>query len=165
MDFKFNKTIIRITAMCMLFLIASVFCGCNSNTDMPFNGEISFHEISVTIPEDFIRDSSQSNDDMWAFEKDFYEKCIIISRTDINGDTTLSLKNYADYMEEQGAVSEVTTFSDKEAVHSTYTKDDEYCQEMLFAYNDSFYAVALRGGDENEFESLLSTVKINEATV
>lgn len=161
MDCRFSNTIIRITAMALLLVIMAAFCGCNSNTDMPFNGEISFHEISVTIPEDFIRDSSQSNDDMWAFEKNFYEECIIISRTDINGDTTLSLENYADYMEEQGAMSEVTVFSDKEAVHSTYTKDNQYCQEMLFAHNGSFYAVALRGGDENEFETLLNTVKIN----
>lgn len=63
-------------------------------------------------------------------------------------------------MTEQGVNSKLTTFNELGAVLSTYTKDDKYCQEMLFVYKDSFYAVALRGGDESEFEQLLDTVEL-----
>ena len=69
-----------------------------------------------------------------------------------------------EYMKEQGVASEITTFLENEAVHSAYTQDEVFCQEMLFAYNGSFYAIALRGGDEETFQSLLETVIINEAT-
>lgn len=112
------------------------------------------------IPEKFIRDSTQSTEDLWIFEHGNYAEYIIISRKDINGDTVASLENYVDYMKEQGATSEITTFLEKDAVHSTYNLADIFCQEILFAHDGSFYAVALRGGTEEDFKNLLDTVNI-----
>ena len=113
---------------------------------MPFNGPITFHELALTIPDGFIRDSTQSTQDAWLFEKGFYSRLIILTRNDQNGDVDASLDSYRERMKEIGAASERTTFLDQPAVHSAYTKDNTYCQEILFIYHGSYYAVALRGG-------------------
>ena len=48
-----------------------------------------------------------------------------------------------------------------DAVHSTYTREEQFCQEMLFVYNGSIYALALRGGTEEEFDAFLKSVNLN----
>lgn len=160
----FDKKIIKFIVLSVFFVVMLTLCGCSTHTSMPFNGQIDFHNISITIPEKYVRDSTQSSNDLWVFEHGFYSEYIIISRSDISGDTTASIEGYVNYMKQQGAVSDVTTFLEKEAVHSTYVKDEVYCQEMLFAYGGSFYAIALRGGNEEDFQSLLYTVKISDLT-
>ena len=37
---------------------------------------------------------------------------------------------------------------------------NEFCQEILFAFNSSFYAVALRGGTQDGFEEITNTISI-----
>ncbi len=152
----------------LLLLAATTLClvGCRSffnlprDGGMPFNGPITFHELTLTIPNSFIRDSTQSTQDAWLFEKGFYSRMIILTRNAQSGDVEASLDSYRDRMKELGAVSERTTFLDLPAVHSTYTKDGTYCQEILFIYHNSYYAIALRGGDEAEFRNLLATAGI-----
>lgn len=149
--------------LCVLLLILAMICslvGCRPPSDMPYNGDITFHKLTMTIPSTFIRDSTQSSNDVWLFEKGYYDQLIILSRKDITGETDASLDGYVEYMSEQGAKSERTTFLEYSAVLSEYTKDDQFCQEMLFAYNGSFYAIALRGGTQQEFQTLLNTVSI-----
>lgn len=127
---------------------------------MPFNGDIEFHDLSLTIPASFIRDSTQSNDDLWLFEKGFYDQLIILSRQDLKGDADATLDDYAAYLTQEGVSAERTTFLQNDAVHSNYTKDDQFCQEILFVYNDSIYALALRGGTVEEFSDFLKTVSL-----
>ena len=148
--------------LCFLFAftLLLVVTGCKPHTDMPFNGTVTFHELVITIPEDFIRDSTQSGEDGWVFEKGLYSQLIIITRSDINGDTQTELEEYGTYMAQQGAYTEGGTFMGFPAVLSLYEKDDMYCQEILFAYNNSFYAVALRGGTEEEFGALLDSLSM-----
>ena len=149
----------------LLLIGAMLLClvGCRSFFDlpedggMPFNGNITFHELEITIPDDYIRDSTQSTDDAWIFEKGFYKRMIIITRNDHYGDVDKNLNEYMERMRDFGE-SYMTTFMDIPAVHTTYTKDNTYCQEMLFIYNGSYYAVALRGGSEADFRDLLDTV-------
>jgi hypothetical protein len=145
-----------------------IFClvGCRALFNLPqdggtpFNGPITFHELALTIPKNFIRDSTQSTQDAWLFEKGFYSRMIILTRNDQSGDVEAGLNSYRERMKEIGAASERTTFLELPAVHSTYTKDGTYCQEILFVYHGSYYAIALRGGDEEEFRDLLATVSI-----
>ena len=74
------KTIAYVSLLLSVLLLLS---GCFGPTyNMPFNGDIVFHDLSLTIPRDFIRDSPQSNDDLWAFEKGMYKQIIILHRTD-----------------------------------------------------------------------------------
>ena len=148
----------RVILIVMIFSMFIIMCGCNLGVDMPFNGVATFHEITITIPEDFLRDSTQSNQDLWCFEKDRYSQMIILQRKDAGSDVSASLDDYVAYMTEQGCNSQRTSFRHLDAVHTTYTKDGQYCQEMLFSLNESLYAIALRGGTEDSFVTLLESV-------
>ena len=153
------------TLLILLVLLTLVFCyGCAPGIDMPFNGDIEFHSITLTVPERFIRDSTQSNEDLWVFEHGNYSEYVLISRKDITGDTTASLESYVEYMKENHADSEIVTFMEGDAVHSVYYMDEVFCQEMLFPYEGSFYAIALRGGTESSFEELTATIKLSAST-
>ena len=155
MKFKFKQKV------CILLILVLSVVGMYGCSDMPFNGHIEFHNISLTIPEKFVRDSTQSNDDLWLFEYDSYKEYIIINRKDIVGDSAKTLDEYADYLtKDQGAGCERTTFLKNDALLSTYEQQGELWQELLFAYKGSFYAVALRGGTEDEFKAILDTVSL-----
>jgi hypothetical protein len=147
--------------VCIFLAIIFVF-SLSACSQMPFNGNIEFCDISLTIPERFIRDSTQSNGDLWVFECDNYSEYIIISRKDVTGETQSALTDYAEYMKENGAESEIVCFLNDSAVLSTYYIDDVFCQEILFAYRNSFYAVALRGGSQNGFKEITDTISLNE---
>ena len=152
------------TVLALLLLFSLIFCyGCTAGIDMPFNGEIGFHDITLTVPERFIRDSTQSNEDLWIFEQGNYSEYILISRKDITGDTASSLESYVEYMKSNNAESSIVSFLGVDAVHSVYYTDEVFCQEILFPYEGSFYAVALRGGTEESFEEIVSTVKLSES--
>ena len=150
----------RVVIIFMVAFICVFTCGCVGGTKMPFNGEVEFHSISFTVPERFIRDSTQSTEDFWVFENGNYSEYILISRKDIVGDTSSLLDDYVESMKEVNANSERTTFLDGDAVLSTYYLEDVLCQEILFSYDKSFYAVALRGGDESSFKEITDTIKL-----
>ena len=144
-----------------VLILTLLFPGCGRSS-MPFNGEIQFHDISVVIPKDFIRDSTQSNADLWVFEKGYYTECILITRSDADENVSAQLDSYAERMKELGAESVRGTCLDTDAVLTTYTKEGQYCQEILFPCNGSIYAFALRGGTEQAFQSLLEGLRIPE---
>lgn len=154
-----SKTRAAVAWILLAALLGSL-AGCGAPSDMPYSGDIRFHDMSVTIPGSFVRDSTQSHEDLWVFEKGFYSQLIILTRNDITGEVAASLDDYVAYMKEQGADSQRETFLQMDAVSSVYTKDGVFCQEMLFAYNGSFYAIALRGGTKEDFQALLNTIRI-----
>lgn len=139
----------------LLLVLVLLLCGCGSN--MPFNGDVTFHELSVTVPSKFVRDSTQSNEDLWVFEHGGYKEYILLSRSG-----AADPESYCQTMLQRGAESALTTFRGKDAVQSAYTKDGEYCQELLLIHNGAAYAIALRGGTQEEFRALLDTVKVVE---
>ena len=152
----------KLAAVLLLALLVSSLAGCGSRVSMPFNGDIVFYELTAEIPADFIRDSTQSHENLWIFEKDSYSQYILVTRSDVSGDPIAGLEDYALYLKEQGVNAQRVTFGEMEAVQSAYTREGVFCQEMLFAYNGSFYAVALRGGTEAEFSALLDSVAVSE---
>lgn len=149
----------------LLLLLAVLTClvGCSYQTDIPFNGDVAFHEIAVTIPEDYIRDSTQSTDDMWIFEKGYYSQYVMLMRTELTRDAGASLDSYAAYLRGQGVASARTVFLGQEAVRSSAEQDGVLWQELLFAHGSATYAIALRGGTEADFEAIVQTVCINGA--
>lgn len=149
----------KILVVILLILSLSFSAGCG-RIQMPFNGDITFHKISLTVPERFIRDSTQSTEDVWVFEHNNYSEYILISRKDIDGDASAWLNAHVRYMEGNGANSEIVSFLNGDAVVSTYYLDDVFCQEVVFPYDNSFYAVALRGGTENGFREITATIKL-----
>ncbi len=150
----------RIVALFTVIITLFSLGSCGFGSDMPYNGDVTFNGITVSIPQKFIRDSTQSTNDMWVFEKGFYKQSIILSRKDLGGEVGEVLDGYVEYMKSMECASKRTTFAGCEAVHTTYTKDGQFCQEMLFVYNSSIYAVALRGGTEEEFKLLIDSVKL-----
>ena len=149
-----------IITLISVVLIVSAASGCMQRK-MPFNGEISFHDISLTIPDDYVRDSTQSNDSFWVFEKGFYQKYILISQNP-NGDVgEKALEYYMNSMPQVGADVSSETLAGINCAVSEYTKDGVYCQEVFFVYKDNDYAIALRGGDKDDFENLISTVNLD----
>ena len=150
----------RVVTVLLALIVVFVSTACSHYSKMPFNGDIKFHSMSLVIPENYIRDSTQSTDDLWIFESGFYKQYIILSCKAANGDTSADLNSYVDYMKGNGAASEITKFIGLDSVFSAYTMDGVFCQEMLFIYDDAYYAIALRGGDEVEFNALLDTVSI-----
>lgn len=157
-----SSRFVKVLALLLILVTVGSLAGCASGTDMPYNGDVVFHDISAAIPGDFIRDSVQSSEDLWLFEKDFYSAYIILSRKDISGDTEVSLDGYIAYMKEEGVTAQRETFLQMDAVSSTYTQDGMFCQELLFVHNGFLYTVALRGGTEEDFRALLATVKISD---
>ena len=149
----------KLISLFLVFILAFSLASCSK---MPFNGEIEFHNISLTIPERFIRDSTQSNDDLWIFERGGYSEYIIISRKDFTGNVKTALDDYVAYMKENSAESEIISFLDDDAVLSTYYMDNVYCQEILFTYHNSFYAVALRGGTQSDFAEITDTIRLRD---
>lgn len=146
-----------------LVLITALLSGLSScvNPGMPMNGEANFHSITITIPNSFTRDAMQSYEDFWIFEKDNNRQVILMSRRDITADWEASLDNYIADIKKQGGEAKRESFLQMEGASATYTKDEVFCQEVVFACGGSFYAVALRGGTQEEFQSLLDTINIS----
>ncbi len=145
-------------ALALLTLVSLAACGRGSR--MPFNGDITFHELTMTVPDSFIRDSTQSDDNGWVFEKGGYKQMIIVTRSERTQDADTTLQSYAESMTEVGATTEITEYLGCKGVRSAYTRNEMFCQEMLFIHGTSIYAIALRGGTEAEFDDLLGTVKL-----
>ncbi|MBQ3101129.1 MAG: hypothetical protein IJC50_09075 [Clostridia bacterium] len=144
----------------LMFVIILCLSGCISKQTltMPFNGDVKFYDVSLTIPEDFIRDSTQSDENGWVFEKNYYSQMIIITRSNVVGDVGELLDGYMEQMHQMEFESQRTTFRERDAVLSEYTLNEQYCREMCFPHEDSLYFVALRGGTEEEFYTLLDTI-------
>lgn len=159
-----NIAVSRIAAIVLAFLLAVYPVGLAERSTMPFNGEIAFHKISLTIPDNYIRDSTQSTADFWVFEKGFYSQYIMLSRKDLQGHTDDVLNNYIDYLRAQGVDSQRDTFLQTEAVRSESSQQDMVWREMLFAHDGSLYAIAMRGGTAEELQTLLDTVVLHSET-
>ena len=142
----------------MLVLVLCTGCSLLYSGTMPFNGEAQFHDIWIVIPERFIRDSTQSSDDVWVFERGNYKEYIIMSRTDIQSDEKTEFESAIAYMKSVGAEYEMLTKDGIQAAHFTYDKEGVFCQELVFPYKGLFYAIALRGGDENGFKELINSI-------
>ena len=149
----------KVLAMILFVSMLLALVGCSGRIKMPYNGDIEFHKITLTIPIRFVRDSTKSNADMWVFERGGYAEYILVSRKDFEGDAAASLEKYVEYMKGNGATSAIITFLEGSAVRSQYTKDDLLCQEILFIQGDSVYAVALRGGTADGFKEITDTVQ------
>lgn len=150
----------RILCLALCLVLIAVLAGCFQNrSDMPFNGDITFHAIKLTIPTEYIRDSTQSTDDVWMFEQGWYKKTIILLHRQIQEEPEAYLAAYSSAMEGQGVQVESTAFQGLKATRCSATKEDGmFWQEFAFVYNGSFYAVAMFGTTEADFDALLDSI-------
>ena len=152
----------RILCLLLCLVLFPILTGCLRNeSSMPFNGEITFHSIRLTIPSEYVRDSTQSNADTWLFEQGWYKKTIIIMHRQHSYDPSEYISTYAEGLQGQGIQSELTTFMGAPAAMSSATKENGvFWQELSFAMDGVFYAIALNGGTETEFQALLDSLSI-----
>lgn len=150
--------------ICLLVILsAALFCGAQAFAlEMPFNGEIAFHKIFLTIPESYIRDSTQSTEDFWIFETGWYSKYIMLSRRDLDTDVDEYLDGYMEYLRSQGAQSGRENFLGLEALRSAQMDGEQSWQELMLVHDGSAYALALRGGTQEEFDRLLEGVAVHD---
>ena len=161
---KSNRTIrlslFTALTLLMTFLLFTL-SGCGGPTsDMPFNGDMTFHDVSLHVDDRFVRDSTQSNEDTWIFERGYYKEYVILTHwvSDLNPDSFIP--DYADDMRSEGGNAQIKDFLGKDAVFSTYTKDGIFCQDVFFYHNGAYYGISLRGGTEEGFLELISTVTL-----
>lgn len=166
-----KRIIMGLIALCLIASLSGCFFALNlpfedeiekrdDSKTIPYNGDIEFHSISLTVPERFIRDSTQSNEDMWIFERGFYSEYILISRRDANGEGNEKLESYKAFLLENGSSCETVTFLEMEAILCNYYQEEVFCQEIVFVYDDAVYAVALRGGKEESFSEITDSIKL-----
>jgi len=154
----------RILCFGLCLVLIAVLAGCFQNkSDMPFNGQVTFHSLQLTIPEEYIRDSTQSTDEAWLFEQGWYKKTIVLLCRQIQEEPESYLTAYATGMESLGIQADSVTFLGMQAVKCSATKEDGvFWQEVSFVYNGAFYAVAMNGGTQAEFQALLDTAALNQ---
>ena len=156
-------------AITSLLLILSI-AGCSLSEriyTMP-ETEVTLSDIRITIPYGYIQDSTQSNDTTLVYETGFYAKYIVVTETGAvaDGEEDQVLDDYVEYILENGGSSQRTTFLEQPAVRSTFTaQDGKTAEEMLFIFKGYCYAISMRGGSEQEFNDLLSTVILTDKTV
>ena len=159
----------RLIAVCLLLTLSlSLLCSCGilrrvisyfSSSDAP-DDTVAFYGITVGIPAGFVIDSTQSTAEVRLYERGWYRELIILSCKSAGGAGEEALDEYADAMRKSGCDSSLTEFLGRPAVLTTYTRDGQFCQEILFLYRDAFYAVALRGGTEEAFAGLTGSVSL-----
>lgn len=149
----------KLIALALLVGLLVSVTGCFGGPQMPINGDITFHNIKLNIPERFVRDSTQSTQEMWLYECNNYKEYILMTYSKSTKDVETTLGEYIAYMKENKVDSQMVTFLGQDAVLSKYEMNGVFCQEICFPHQDAFYAVALRGGTEESFKELMDTIE------
>ena len=146
--------------LALLLLLALCLGSCANRSDMPLGGTITFHGVRIDLPDGYIRDSTQSTEDFWLYEKGFFRQYVMLMRKPLSGSAEATLDSYSAYLLSQGASSERTTFLGCEAVRSFRQEESGLWQEVLIAYEGATIAIALRGGTEADFAQILDGVSL-----
>ena len=134
--------------------------------EMPFNGDVTFHDMHVTIPKSFIRDSTQSSEDVWVFERRNYTDYIMLFRgaLEMQGGLTTP-ENYCEIMQAGGAESEVTDFQGLPCVYTvSIANNGMYATEAVVFVNDTTYALTMctkNEADMEEYETIYASLSFD----
>ena len=151
-----------------LLLILTTCVGCNKYPNEPFNGEVEFGDITITIPDTYIRDTTvQGYKEGVAkrWERDNYKSIVTISRHEKYELTDETMQQIVYNQQTQMAVgtvqAEKITFFDKVALQTTFEIEDE--QEMkylIFSDNEYTYEFSVQG-DISDYETIKSSIRSN----
>ena len=151
-----------ILSFIMLLSFTACSFGVKEQTDMIFNGNVQFHGMKIIIPDDFVKDSNESTDELWVFEKGNYDEYILLSYKTPE-DPSSAMHAYADSISEKGANIQDGWFIDDEAIMASYTSnDDKETYEIMFAHGDGLFSIAYRGGTQDDIYAITDTVKFGE---
>ena len=164
---KHTLRILCITITSLFLLLGASGCSLADGIYTMPETEVSLSDVQMTVPYGYIQDSTQSSATTLVYETGFYAKYIILTKTVTvaDGEEDAVLDRYAASILESGGSSQRTTFLEQPAVRSTFTSQDgKTAEEMLFVRNGYCYAISMRGGTEQEFQDLLSTVVLIHKT-
>ena len=164
---KYTLRILCIAITSLLLILSIAGCSLSDRIYTMPETQVTLNDMQVTIPYGYIIDSTQSNDTSLVYETGFYAKYIVVTQTVTvaAGKEDQTLDNYVTRILESGGSSQRTTFLDQPAVRSTFTSQDgKNAEEMLFIYKGYCYAISMSGGNEQEFQDLLSTVVLIHKT-
>ena len=165
---KHTLRILGIAITSLLLILSIAGCSLSERIYTMPETQVTLSDIRITIPYGYIIDSTQSNDTALVYETGFYAKYIVVTETGAvaDGEEDQVLDDYVEYILENGGSSQRTTFLEQPAVRSTFTaQDGKTAEEMLFIYKGYCYAISMRGGSEQEFNDLLSTVVLSDEAV
>ena len=147
-----------------VLLMLMLFVSCGTQPVITLGGSTTFYDIEYAIPEYYIFDSTQSKENFALYESGWYEKLLLLSRSDVTYDPARKhLEKYANNMKEKGAeYCEFIDFKGVEAVKAKYTVEDKNCIEVYFILNGSKYAIAMRGETEDNFNIFIGGVVLPE---
>ena len=165
---KYTLRILCIAITSLLLILSIAGCSLSDRIYTMPETQVTLNDMQVTIPYGYIIDSTQRNDTSLVYETGFYAKYIVVTQTVTvaAGKEDQTLDNYVTRILESGGSSQRTTFLEQPAVRSTFTSQDgKNAEEMLFIYKGYCYAISMRGGTEQEFQDLLSTVVLSDEAV
>ncbi len=151
---KMQNVVLVLLMIIGMFVLSG--CGINGTNDMPFNGDVLFYDLSIEIPEDFIRDSTKSNENQYVFEKNNYDVIIVLSKQNTNGYSLRNIVNNAE--NENGTV----LYSDEE-----YTICDikyilnggVYSFTHSEIYNEDRYQIIVQSKNETKAKQVYDDLK------
>lgn len=156
-----KKLIVPIIIILSLTLI--ICTGCNNE---PFNGEVEFNELSLTIPDTFVRDTTvdgykQGVAKRW--EKDDYKSIVTISKHEKYELTEETISNITTNQQLQMALDTVQAeqieFLGNPALESSFKVTDGEMKYLVFSTDNYTYEFSVQG-DISDYEQIRDSIKL-----
>lgn len=153
----------------IIIILSLVICtGCvNKYPDEPFNGEVEFGELTLTIPDDYVRDTTvQGYDEGVAkrWEKDNYKSIVTISRHEKYDLTPEAMEQIRYNQETQlalnGVQSEETELFGNVALENTFDVEGGSMEYLIFSTDNYTYEFSVQG-DISDYEQIKNSIMIN----
>lgn len=152
-------------------IIIITLMACTSCVDKypnePFNGEVEFSELTLTIPDDYVRDTTvQGYDEGVAkrWEKDNYKSIVTISKHEKYDLTPEVIEQLTYNQQTQMATGEVQSstidFLDNIALENTFEVDNGEMKYLIFSTDNYTYEFSVQG-DISDYEQIKNSIILN----
>lgn len=152
-------------------IIIITLMACTSCVDKypnePFNGEVEFSELTLTIPDDYVRDTTvQGYDEGVAkrWEKDNYKSIVTISKHEKYDLTPEAIEQLTYNQQTQMATGEVQSstiyFLDNIALENTFEVDNGEMKYLIFSTDNYIYEFSVQG-DISDYEQIKNSIILN----
>lgn len=152
----------------IIIILTLIICtGCNKYPDEPFNGEVEFGELTLTIPDTYIRDTTvQGYEEGVAkrWEKDNYKSTVTISRHE-KYDLTPEIMEQITYNQEtqialDGVQSEAIDLFGHPALENTFDVEDGEMKYLIFSTSNYNYEFSVQG-DTSDYIQIKNSITLN----
>jgi len=133
----------------------------------PFNGEVEFSELTLTIPDDYVRDTTvQGYDEGVAkrWEKDNYNSIVTISKHEKYDLTPEAIEQLTYNQETQlalnGVQSEEIELFGNVALENTFDVDGGSMKYLIFSTDNYTYEFSVQG-DISDYEQIKNSIILN----